>query len=79
NVVDKLVAGGLVERVPHGEDCRAVLARITPAGRSAARRATRLLNRERFGMDPLADDACEMLFAVLTPLRAGAGDYEPED
>jgi DNA-binding MarR family transcriptional regulator len=78
NVVDKLVASGHVERVPHGEDRRAVLAQITPAGRSAARRATRRLNAERFGMEPLADEACEMLFAVLTPLRAGAGDYELE-
>ena len=76
NVIDKLEASGYVERVGHGQDRRAVLARITPAGRQAARRATRRLNAARFGMGPLDDTACERLFSALTPLRAGAGDYE---
>ena len=76
NVVDKLVASGYVERVSHGEDRRAVLALITTAGRQAARRATRRLNAARFGMEPLGDGVCDELFAVLTPLRSGAGDYE---
>ena len=76
NVIDKLVASGYVERVGHGSDRRTVLARITTAGRAAARRATRRLNGSRFGMEPLDDAACRRLFATLTPLRAGAGDYE---
>jgi DNA-binding MarR family transcriptional regulator len=76
NVVDKLVASGHVERLAHGQDRRAVLAQITRAGRQAARRATKTLNEARFGMDPLADAACEELFAALVPLRAGAGDYD---
>ena len=75
NVVDKLAASGYVERVPHGEDRRAVLALITPAGRAAARRATRRLNAARFGMEPLGDATCQQLFDALTPLRSGAGDY----
>jgi DNA-binding MarR family transcriptional regulator len=79
NVIDKLEASGYVERVGHGQDRRAVLARITPAGRQAARRATRRLNAARFGMGPLDDAACERLFSTLTPLRAGAGDYEPAE
>jgi DNA-binding MarR family transcriptional regulator len=76
NVIDKLVASGYVERAVHGEDRRAVLALITPAGRQAARRATKRLNAARFGMEGLDDRACEALFAAITPLRAGAGDYE---
>jgi DNA-binding MarR family transcriptional regulator len=79
NVIDKLAASGYVERVGHGQDRRTVLARITTAGRHAARRATRRLNAARFGMEPLGDGACEELYAALTPLRAGAGDYEPAE
>lgn len=75
NVVDKLCDHGYVERVAHASDRRAVLARITPAGRRVARRATRVLNAMGFGMDPLDDEACRRLFEVLEPLRAGAGDF----
>jgi len=76
NVVDKLVASGYVERVQHGRDRRAVLASITAEGRIAARKATKRLNAAHFGTAPLDTEACEGLYAELTPLRAGAGDYE---
>ena len=64
NVIDKLVARGYVDR-------RAVLGRITDDGRQAAQAATALLNEARFGMPPLDPEACEQIFALLTPLRAG--------
>jgi DNA-binding MarR family transcriptional regulator len=76
NVIDKLASSGYVERGAHGEDRRAVLAMITTQGRRVARRATKRLNAARFGMEPLDEAACEELFAVLRPLRSGAGDYE---
>jgi DNA-binding MarR family transcriptional regulator len=76
NVIDKLVYSEYVQRAPHGHDRRAVLAMVTPKGRRAARRATKLLNAAGFGMDPLDAAACDALHAALTPLRAGAGDYE---
>jgi DNA-binding MarR family transcriptional regulator len=76
NVIDKLASSGYVERGAHGEDRRAVLAMITTQGRRVARRATKRLNAARFGMGPLDEVACEELFAVLRPLRSGAGDYE---
>jgi DNA-binding MarR family transcriptional regulator len=76
NVIDKLASSGYVERGAHGEDRRAVLAMITTQGRRVARRATKRLNAARFGMEPLDGAACEELFAVLRPLRSGAGDYE---
>jgi DNA-binding MarR family transcriptional regulator len=76
NVIDKLVGSGYVERVQHGQDRRAVLAQITVEGRRAARQATKLLNAAQFGMEPLDATACDSLSSALTPLRAGAGDYE---
>jgi DNA-binding MarR family transcriptional regulator len=74
NVVDRLVEQELVERVPQETDRRSVLARITPAGRRVARAATKRLNQERFGMDPLTDPRCGELFALLRPLRGGDFD-----
>jgi DNA-binding MarR family transcriptional regulator len=76
NVIDKLVESGYVERVQHGRDRRAVLARITKDGRRVARHATKRLNEARFGMEPLDDERCEDIHKVLEPLRAGAGDFE---
>jgi DNA-binding MarR family transcriptional regulator len=76
NVVDKLVGSGYVARVRDGRDRRAVLATITADGRRVAGAATELLNDARFGMHPLDAAACEGLCVALTPLRAGAGDYE---
>ena len=75
NVVDRLAAQGLVERVQHEQDRRAVLALITEDGRRVAREATERLNGELFGTRPLAPEACEELVALLEPLRAGAGDF----
>jgi DNA-binding MarR family transcriptional regulator len=75
NVVDRLADKGLVERLAHEQDRRSVLAQITPAGRRVARASTKRLNAERFGTEPLGDRDCEALFALLRPLRAGAGDF----
>ncbi|MBJ7520085.1 MAG: MarR family transcriptional regulator [Solirubrobacteraceae bacterium] len=76
NVVDKLCERGYVERVPHEIDRRAVLARITPAGKRAAKKATKLLNAADFAMAPLDAEQCERLYETLRPLRAGADDFE---
>ncbi len=75
NVIDKLADSGYVERVNHDLDRRAVLARITPAGRRTARRGTKILNKARFGTEPLADEDSSQLFELLTPLRREAGDF----
>jgi DNA-binding MarR family transcriptional regulator len=76
NAIDRLVAQGLVERVPHATDRRATLAQITKEGRRVARSATKRLNAQRFGTAPLDPKACDDLVDLLTPLRAGAGDFE---
>ncbi len=76
NVVDRLAAQGLVDRAQHEQDRRAVLAVITEEGRRVADEATLRLNQELFGTRPLSAEACEGLVAMLSPLRAGAGDFE---
>ena len=75
NAVDRLEAQGLVRRVPHPTDGRAVLAEITPAGRKVVRRATSELNSRVFadlGLDP-AD--LDRLFGLLERFRQAAGDF----
>jgi DNA-binding MarR family transcriptional regulator len=79
NVVEKLVAGGLAERVPHPTDGRATLVRITEAGRVAADAATEVLNAELFGLRALTAADQEELIRVLRTLRADVGDFGTPD
>jgi DNA-binding MarR family transcriptional regulator len=73
--VDKLEQQGLVVRVPHPQDRRAVLARITAAGREVAQASTAALNAGPFADLGLPDDEAEQLISVLTGLRRAAGDF----
>jgi DNA-binding MarR family transcriptional regulator len=75
NVIDRLEAAGLVERVPNPRDGRGTLAVITDEGRTIARAATKELNSARFGLDALDADQNEQLFTVLRRLRLEAGDF----
>lgn len=75
NAVDKLVADGLVERVPHPQDGRATLVRITDAGRDVAQRATAVLNDADFAVGALPAEDREALTRILTTLRRDAGDF----
>jgi len=75
NSLDGLEKAGLVRRVPHQSDRRAVLAEITAAGRESAEAATEVLNASSFGTEPLATGQLDDLFATLRTLRAGAGDF----
>lgn len=77
NAVDKLLADGLVERVPHPRDRRATLVRITDAGRLVAVRATEVLNGEDFAVTALPTQDREALTRILTTLRRDAGDFAP--
>jgi DNA-binding MarR family transcriptional regulator len=74
-VVDKLEQQGLVARVPHPEDRRAVLARLTDEGRRVAAESTRALNEGPFSNLPLSAQQAEDLIEVLSQLRAAAGDF----
>lgn len=73
NTIDKLEQQGLVRRERHPSDRRTTLATITPDGRALAQRATVVMGEVRFGM-PLDDHDAEALVALLTRLRARAGD-----
>jgi DNA-binding MarR family transcriptional regulator len=75
NTVDGLERSGLVRRVPHESDRRAVLAEILPKGREVAERATALLNEAEFGTGPMSNEELEELFKALRTLRGGAGDF----
>ncbi len=75
NTIDGLERLGLVRRVPHDTDRRAVLAEITAKGRKVAERATVTLNAARFATDPLSEGELGDLSAILRNLRDGAGDF----
>jgi DNA-binding MarR family transcriptional regulator len=75
NAVDRLEAQGLVRRVRHPTDGRAVLAEITAEGRRVVKRATVELNARVFTDLGLDDGELERLFAVLETFRRVAGDF----
>ena len=75
NTIDGLERLGLVRRVPHESDRRAVLAEILPHGHEVAETATRVLNEGEFGTPPLSTADLEAVFVTLRKLRTGAGDF----
>src|SRR5579862_9022906 len=77
NTIDRLEADGLIERVPHPTDRRAVLATLTPAGRELAAAATEALNAKAFMATGLSDRDQRQLVGLLTTLRRSAGDFSP--
>jgi DNA-binding MarR family transcriptional regulator len=79
NTVDGLERLGYVERAPHEEDRRTILARITERGREVARAATLVLNEERFGTAPLSDGELDELSDTLRRVRVDAHDFEEDD
>jgi len=77
NLIDGLAEQRLVRRTPHPTDGRVTLAEITDRGREVVKRATPALNRARFGLESLGDDALTELYALLEQVRVAAGDYRP--
>ncbi|CAM3451630.1 MarR family transcriptional regulator [Nocardioides dubius] len=75
SIVARLVAQGHVERVPHPDDGRAVLAEITPSGRAIVEQATKALLDIDFALEALDDDRLTQLSELLRPVRRAAGDY----
>jgi len=76
NTIDGLEKLGLVRRVPHDTDRRAVLAEITAKGRKVAEEATTTLNEARFATEPLSESELAELSSILRTVRDGAGDFE---
>jgi DNA-binding MarR family transcriptional regulator len=72
-LVDKLEQQGLVERVPNPNDRRGTLARITPAGRRTAKKATTALGDVSFGLDLTGLQLARIVDAV-SDVRRQHGD-----
>ena len=75
SIVRRLEAARLINRQPHPDDGRAVLAEITPKGRALVERATKDLVAADFGLDALDEPALGELSEILRPIRAAAGDF----
>jgi DNA-binding MarR family transcriptional regulator len=75
SIVDRLERAGLVVRRPHPEDGRAVLAEITPEGRSLVEQATADLVGADFGLGALDEAGLRALSELLRPVRKAAGDF----
>ncbi len=76
NTIDGLQKLGLVRRVPHRSDRRAVLAEILPAGRRVAEEATAAIHAADFATAPLSEQDLGSISATLRTLRTGAGDFD---
>ncbi len=75
NVVDRLDKQGLIRRLPHPTDRRAILAEITDAGRQIVETVTERVIDVELGMTGLTDEELARLFELLTTFRQGAGDF----
>jgi DNA-binding MarR family transcriptional regulator len=75
NAVDRLEAQAFVRRAAHPTDRRTTLVELTEAGQAVAAKATDELNTAVFTRPGLSPDAVDQLVAVLTRMRADAGDF----
>ena len=78
SALDRLEADGLAVRLGDESDHRRVLARLTPLGRSRARRAATVLRASVLTDLGLSADETATLLRVLGSLRANAGDFVPD-
>lgn len=76
SIVRRLEEDGLVRRVPHPEDGRAVLAEITSKGRELVEAATADLVDADFALTALDEEQRTLLSELLRPVRADARDFE---
>src|SRR6476620_11460534 len=75
SIVDRLEAQGLVRRMKHPTDGRAILAEITDEGRSRVEQATADLVSADFGVGALDGTDLDRLSGLLKPVRLAAGDF----
>jgi DNA-binding MarR family transcriptional regulator len=74
NLVNRLEAQEFVVREAVEGDRRITLAKITPAGRLAAERATGILIEAQFGLSGLTETEARQLVELVHKGRVGAGD-----
>lgn len=78
NLVDRLVADGLVRRVPHPHDARTTLAEITERGREVVDTATAHLNEAVYRPLGLSQGDRNRVVDLLQKLRAEGGEFDVE-
>ena len=78
NLIDRLEADGLVQRVPHPTDARPTLAVITASGRQLATNATGALNTEVYQRIGLSPEQRDQLIGLLAELRANGNEFDVE-
>jgi DNA-binding MarR family transcriptional regulator len=76
NIVDRLQAQGLVERVSHPTDRRTTLCEITAAGRQIVAAATEAVIAIDLGIVGLTDREVAQLTKLLGKLRLESGDFD---
>lgn len=74
-LVKRLESAGLIQRNPHPEDGRAVLASITVKGRQVLDEATKVIVEAQFALASLSEDDCDQLTELLVRPRTAAGDF----
>lgn len=74
NTIDQLEAKGLVERGSSKTDRRLVLAKITPKGRTVARKASKKLDKIRYGLAELDTDDARVMADIMRNFRASIHD-----
>lgn len=75
NIVQRLAADGLVERVPNPQDGRGTLARITAAGTERMEEATAALHAIDFGLAGVSEREHGQLWRLLRGIRKRSGDF----
>lgn len=75
NIVQRLAADGLVERVPNPHDGRGTLARITPSGTQRMEEATSALHDICFGLTGVSAREHAQLWRLLHDIRKRSGDF----
>jgi DNA-binding MarR family transcriptional regulator len=75
NIVDRLEADGLAQRLPHPSDRRTTLVALTSMGRKRLQEATESVLKTDFGFVGLEPGELLELSRLLTKLRKAAGDF----
>ncbi|WP_206426136.1 MarR family winged helix-turn-helix transcriptional regulator [Nakamurella antarctica] len=75
NIVDRLEADGLAQRLPHPTDRRTTLVALTPSGRARLTAATSSVLLTDFGFVGLDNGELQLLSVLMTKLRKAAGDF----
>jgi DNA-binding MarR family transcriptional regulator len=76
NIVDRLEADGLVQRLPHPTDRRTTLVEITDSGRDRMKVATEAVVAVDFGFRGLGTKETDQLTGLLAKVRRAVGDFE---